>query len=127
MDIRDGGDRVTRRLWGVYHADGGLVGEVAYVVGKIRGTAHCALCDVTHRIRMKAEWKDFAATLETPFDLVHLNEQSEALARVTEGRTPCVVAESSAGFEVLLGPDELETAVGSVERFAELLRGVLAD
>jgi hypothetical protein len=76
---------------------------------------------------MKAEWKDFAATLETPFDLVHLNEQPEALARVTEGRTPCVVAESSTGFEVLLGPDELETAGGSVERFAELLRGALAD
>lgn len=33
---------------GVYDADHTLAGEVAYVVGKLLGRRHCALCDVTH-------------------------------------------------------------------------------
>ena len=111
-----------RRLWGVYHANGGLVGELAYVLGKLRGTAHCALCDVTHGIRMKAEWKRFVASLDMPFELVHLNEQPAPLAEVTDGATPCVVAQTREGFRLLLRSEELESASGSVERFAELLR-----
>ena len=63
-------------LWGVYHADGGLLGELAYVVGKLRGTAHCGLCDITHgSVRVKPEWKTLEASLDIPFKLVHLNEQ----------------------------------------------------
>ena len=31
-----------------YHADGGPIGEVRYIIGKLLGTAHCALCDITH-------------------------------------------------------------------------------
>ena len=39
---------LLKAIWGVYHADGGIVGELRYVFGKLRGTAHCALCDITH-------------------------------------------------------------------------------
>ena len=35
-------------LVGVYHADGSLLGELRYIWGKLRGTAHCTLCDITH-------------------------------------------------------------------------------
>lgn len=111
-----------RTLWGVYHANGGLWGEAAYVFGKMIGTAHCALCDVTHGIRMKKEWKDLVAGLDVPVRVVHLSEQPELLAEVTDGRTPCVVEESEAGFRVLLGPEQLESVDGSVRRFAALLR-----
>ena len=31
-----------------YNADGGIVGEVRYVIGHLLGTAECALCDITH-------------------------------------------------------------------------------
>ena len=110
------------RLWGVYHANGGIMGELAYVLGKLRGTAHCALCDITHRVRMKEDWKEWAASLDVPFELVHLNEQPPGLAAVTEGCTPCVVAEGDEGFTVLLGPERLEAAGGSVGLFRELLR-----
>ena len=52
-------------LWGVYHANGGLVGELTYVIGKLRGTAHCGLCDITHgSVRVKPGWK----TCEASFD-----------------------------------------------------------
>lgn len=33
---------------GVYDADGGLLGELAYLTGRILGIAHCALCEITH-------------------------------------------------------------------------------
>ena len=36
------------RLIGVYDADGGLRGELAYVLGHLAGRAECALCDITH-------------------------------------------------------------------------------
>lgn len=37
----------TTRLIGVYDARGSLLGEVAYLWGKVRGTRHCSLCDIT--------------------------------------------------------------------------------
>jgi hypothetical protein len=71
---------------------------------------------------MKDEWKELAGSLEVPFELVHLNEQSPDLAAVTEGSTPCVVAETQDGFKILLGPAQLDSVGGSVRLFHELLR-----
>jgi len=102
------------------------VGELAYVVGKLRGTAHCGLCDITHgSVRVKPEWKTFEASLDLPFKLVHLNEQRSRLAELTYGATPCVVAESEAGLSMLLTPADLEACGGSVDRFGELLEAAL--
>lgn len=109
-------------LWGVYHANGGLVGELTYVIGKLRGTAHCGLCDITHgSVRVKPKWKTLEASLGIPFRLVHLNEQPPRLAALTQGSTPCVVGESEDGLSVLLGPEDLEACGGSVDRFGERL------
>ena len=110
-------------LWGVYHANGGLLGELAYVVGKLRGTAHCGLCDITHgSVRVKPEWKTLEATLDIPFKLVHLNEQPSGLAELTRGCTPCVVGESEEGWSVLLGPEDLMPASPSAETAAIIER-----
>ena len=44
-------------LVGVYNADGGVAGEVRYVVGHLLGRAHCSLCDITHSpVRRKRAW-----------------------------------------------------------------------
>ena len=37
-------------IWGVYHADGGLIGEIKYVAGALLKGQHCSLCDITHKI-----------------------------------------------------------------------------
>ncbi len=111
-----------RRLTGVYHADGGLRGEAAYVIGKLRGTAHCALCDITHGpVRRKPEWTRLLAGLAAPFTVVHLNERDDEVARASDGRTPCVLAHTDDGLVVLLGPDELDRAGGDVVRFGAAL------
>ncbi len=104
------------KLWAIYHADGGLVGELAYIVGRLVGTAHCGLCDITHGATgMKRAWKQAVAELPVPVVLVHRNEQPEEIAWVTRGRTPCVVGEGGDGFELLLDAQELDAMEGSVE------------
>jgi hypothetical protein len=114
------GERSVRRLVGVYHASGTLSGEIAYLVRARLGRAHCALCDITHgAIREKADWRACRQDVAVPFDTVHLNERDSALVAATEGRTPCVVAETAAGLEVLLDESDLEACRGSPRRLVQ--------
>jgi hypothetical protein len=119
--------RVTG-LVGVYRAEGGIRGELAYVVGKLLGSAHCSLCDVTHsRVRRKPEWDSMAARLGVPVVLVHLNEMTAAVAQAAAGESPVVLVRGASGeLEVLLGSDELEGLGGSVTAFEEAVRDALA-
>ena len=113
---------LLKAIWGVYHADGGIVGELRYVFGKLRGTAHCALCDITHSyVSEKKSMKECRSNSPVPFHLVHLNEQNEGLQSITESVTPCVVAETDEGFQVILYPDELEDCEKKVESFKQKL------
>lgn len=113
----------VRRLVGVYHAEGSIIGELRYWVGARLGSAHCALCDITHgTFRAKPDWRRQRERLDLPFDTVHLDERDDALAAATEGTTPCVVADTPGGYVTLLGPDELEACHGSVETMFDRLR-----
>ena len=115
-------DAVIRRLIGVYHADGGLRGEMTYVIAKVRGRAHCGLCDITHRgFRRRQAWTAMVADLPVPVDLVHLNEREPDVQEVTDGRTPCVLAVTDQGLVVLLDRGDLEPLAGDVDRFSRLL------
>lgn len=78
------------RLIGVYNGDGGIRGQVAHAFGKLRGTASCALCDITYRgVRKNPEWSDVACATGVPFDLVHLNERSPEVAAFTGNESVC--------------------------------------
>lgn len=122
----DAGSRPVSRLVAVYHADGGLIGELRYVVGRLRGTAHCALCDVTHAgVRRKAAWDAAVAGLGVPVELVHLNERSPAVREATGSRTPAVLAHVDGDLVEVLGPDELEAVHGDVGSFVQALRSAL--
>ena len=114
-------------LVGVYDADGGLLGEAAYVWGRLRGTRHCALCDITHSpLRRKPAWDALVGDLGLPFELLHLNElPDDVAALVRRSGAPVVLARTDAGLTVLLTADELEETAGSVAGFATLLRSRL--
>lgn len=91
------------RLVGVYDADGGLLGELAYVAGKISGRRHCALCDITHSaVRRRPEWTAYAESLPVPFIAVHRNERTPTVEQISRGVEPCVVAELDSGEAILL-------------------------
>ena len=115
-----------RVIVGVYHANGGLWGELRYGVGKLFGTAHCALCDITHGgIKEKKGFRACKAGLSLPFEALHLNEQDDGLKAFTSGRTPCVVLRVEDGYGMLLSAEELEACQGSVRAFQRALEAAL--
>lgn len=93
------------RLIGVYNANGGFLGELAYIRGKITDTHHCALCDITHGNNPfgRKEWKEARARLFIPLELVHLNEmdaRTKALMKTTAA--PAVVVLRDDGTDAIL-------------------------
>lgn len=111
-------------LVGVYDADGGLLGEAAYVWGKVRGTRHCGLCDITHStVRRKGEWDRMVARLPVPVRLLHLNELDDDLrAAVAATRAPVVLAREAGTWRELIGAAELDEMAGSVDAFEAAVR-----
>ena len=111
-------------LVGVYDADGGLLGEAAYVWGKVRGTRHCGLCDITHStVRRKGEWDRMVARLPVPVRLLHLNELDDDLrAAVASTRAPVVLAREAGTWRELVAAAELDDMAGSVDAFAAAVR-----
>ena len=78
--------RDVTALTGVYQANGSLSGELRYVVGKLLGSAHCALCDITHgAVREKPGFVACREALPVPLRNVHLDERSPDRKRFTEG------------------------------------------
>lgn len=117
---------VVVSLTGVYDADGGLRGELAYLAGKIRG-AHCSLCDITHSpLRRRREWDIFISSLPVPFEVVHRNERSPRVALATSGHEPCVVAECDDGRLVILLDDAALRSVANVSSLAGALDHAMA-
>lgn len=115
-----------RRLVGVYNADGTIRGELAYVVGKLLGRAHCGLCDITHgAVSERSDWKACRAELPLAFDTYHRDDQPDAARPLTEGRLPAVLAETAAGFVVLLGPAELDACAKSPERLVDAVEAAV--
>jgi hypothetical protein len=116
------------RLVGVYNASGTVLGELSYLVRSRIGSAHCALCDITHgSIREKAGWKACRDSLAVPFETVHLNERDADLVELTDGHTPCVVAETDHGSVILLESDDLTSCDGSPERLVDAVVAAAAD
>jgi len=114
---------VVRGLVGVYNGDGGVRGELAYVLGKLRGTTECALCEITHRgLRSNPEWKDVVCNLAVPFDLVHRNERTAEVAQLTGDATPAVVAVTGDGHRLVMGPNDFAGTGTDAATFVRVLR-----
>ena len=110
------------RIIGVYHAKGTALGELAYWLKARAGVAHCALCDITHgSVREKSEWRSCRAELPVAVETVHLDQRSPQLASFTEGRTPCVVAATDAGFVMLVDAEGLTACDGSPSCLVEAI------
>lgn len=117
----------VQRLVGVYNADGTLRGEVAYVVGRLLGRAHCGLCDITHgAVSEKAEWKACRAALPVRFDTYHRNDQPDTARPLTDGRLPAVLAETDSSYVYLLGPAELDACAASPESLVDAVTAAAA-
>jgi hypothetical protein len=116
------------RILGVYNADGGLVGELRYIVGHLLGTVSCALCDITHSpVRRKRAWDELVAELGVPFDLRHLNELDDRERAAVGDTAPVVLVDRNGMLEPLLDAAALDDLDGSVSAFGVAVRAALAD
>ena len=115
-------------LYGIYNADGGLVGEARYVIGHLLGLTSCSLCDITHSpIRRKPEWDAMVQTLDIPLTVLHRNELTPELANwVSSISLPAVVGRRDNGdFTHVLDDESLSATDGSVSGFREILTKAL--
>ena len=113
---------------GVYDADGTVVGEVKYMVGKLFGTTSCALCDLTHGTKLKGrdDYKACAASLPVPVELFHRNDQPETIRTLTNGKLPCIVAVYESGaLAMALEREALEACNKDVDELGTLLLALL--
>ena len=113
------------RIIGVYHADGGIIGELKYFSGKIFGNSHCSLCDVTSG-KNKKNWNKCQQDLGIDVDMVHLNERKEDLAKFTKGITPCIVGQTSTNYVLIVSNKELDNCNGNTEELEKILHKKLA-
>lgn len=118
----------VERLVGVYDADGTIRGELAYLFGRLRGTRHCALCDITHgAVRERADWRARRDELPVPVITVHRDEVPPALAEAIDEPPPYLAAETDAGPVVLLDATTIGACHGDPEAFVAATRAALAD
>jgi hypothetical protein len=113
---------------GVYDADGTIVGEVKYMVGKLFGTTSCALCDLTHGTKLKGrdDYKACAASLPVPVELFHRNDQPESIRTLTNGKLPCIVAVRQDGsLTMAVEREALEACNKDVDQLGTLLFSLL--
>ncbi len=85
-------------LIGVYKADGGIAGELAYFFGHLIGTKSCSLCDISHSsIKKKSAFKALERELlekqSIAVRMIHMNERNERELRASDGREPCILLE----------------------------------
>ncbi|MBC7594909.1 MAG: hypothetical protein H7288_13390 [Kineosporiaceae bacterium] len=114
------------RYSAIYNADGGIVGEVRYVIGHLLGITECALCDITHSpVRRKPEWDRMLARLGAPMTVLHRNEVDPSLlASIGTTQLPAVFAHHPDGtVTVALSAQELTAMGGSVSAFEAALTG----
>lgn len=118
-------ERDILRLVGVYNANGGFLGELAYIHGKMTNKSHCALCDITHGNNPfgKKEWKQARTCLAIPVEFVHLNEmdvRTEAVIATTVA--PAIVALLDNGSDrVLINAEELHQCNKDSQQLVNLI------
>ena len=114
-------------LIGIYKADGGLRGELAYVFGHLIGTRSCSLCDTSHSpIKKKASFKELEQHMLTEHGVVvrmiHLNERNEREKKASEGREPCMLLEyPDQSISMFLDSTDLKALSGKVSSLKKLI------
>ena len=114
-------------LIGVYNADGGIIGELSYVLGHLIGLRNCSLCNISHSpVKMKSSFKALQLKLleqhNIDVKMIHRNERTERETTASEGREPCMLLQhADQSISMFLDSAELKTLAGNVESFEKLI------
>ena len=113
---------VIDKLVGIYNANGSVLGELKYLVGKLTGQSDCALCDITHGpFRGKADFRDAQQALDIPFENLHLDELEPDLQSF-RNHAPCIVAICDSQYSLLITSAELKQCKGDVVHLFDLIK-----
>lgn len=118
---------IKATLIGVYKADGGIAGELAYFFGHLIGTRSCSLCDISHsQIKKKSSFKALERELlekhSVSVRMIHLNERNDSEKKASEGREPCVLLQyPDQSISMFLDSIDLKALSGSVESLRKLI------
>ena len=116
------------RFIGIYDADGTLWGELKYAWKKLSTDSSCSLCDITHKgWGENPQWRDCQSQLPIPFEFYHLDDQPKEVATASDGQTPCIIAETESGYEVIMKDEELRPLAGKPQTLVEQLKKHLAE
>jgi hypothetical protein len=114
-------------LIGIYNADGGILGELSYVLGHLIGVTSCSLCDISHSpVKMKSSFKalerELAESHGIAVKMIHRNERNERETKASVGREPCMLLEYPDGsISMFLDSVELKALSGNVAAFKKLI------
>lgn len=114
-------------LIGVYKADGGIAGELAYFFGHLIGTKSCSLCDISHSpIKKKSAFKALERELlekqSIAVRMIHMNERNERELRASDGREPCILLEyPDESISMFLDAVDLKALSGNVGSLQKLI------
>jgi|TARA_B100000085_G_scaffold245805_1_gene239187 hypothetical protein len=92
-----------RIVFGIYNADGTLLGELGYVMAKLVGKRSCSLCDVTHGWNPfgKREWKRLCKSNLINIQLIHRDEATESQLEAA-GDLPSFITEAEDGWTQIM-------------------------
>ena len=93
---------------GIYNADSGTIGELAYLTKKVLRRGSCSLCDLAHgwNPNRRRSWKEACASTCLEVSLVHRNEATAAQLAAAE-LLPAIVAVDDGGWVCLVTAAEL--------------------
>lgn len=119
------------KLIGIYNANGGFLGELAYLAGHMVGRTGCELCSITHTpLWKKPSWNAMTTRLQEDlgyeFILLHKNETTDEQKEASAGREPCILLEVEPGhYSMILDWNDLKLAGGNVGTFERILKAKL--
>ncbi len=94
-------------VYGIYNADGSIIGELRYVFMKLSGRGSCSLCDITHTWAWKKQSFDIACKRSGfNFKLLHTNEATKEQLEAAKD-LPAILIYENGQYRRVMGPQEL--------------------
>ena len=112
------------RIVGVYNADGSVLGELKFTMGKITGRSDCGLCDLTHGWNPfgKLSWRIACSASSVEIELVHRDEITSGQNEVA-GDLPAVIIQLGETWMKLMSAEDISSFKGNSSGFlAEINR-----
>ena len=95
-------------MFGIYNADGSLLGELRYSISKVVGKSSCSLCELTHGWNPfgKRKWKTVCKSSDLNIQLIHRDEATESQLK-TAADLPSFITESDGGWVQMMGASQI--------------------